>query len=341
MKWRMLGGLSSREFLRRYWQKRLLFVPNALAQFNDVIDLSALSALARRDDVESRMVERRSGRWNTTHGPFGRVVPKKRNWTLLVSGVNLHVAAAERLLRRFSFIPQARLDDVMVSHATPGGGVGPHIDSYDVFLVQGAGRRRWRVGAQEFLAQPGDLLYLPPGLEHDGVALDAACTTYSVGFRAPRGAELGAAFLDWLHERGLPDAVYRDPGLAPVARPARIPERMLDFTERLLSRVRWSRRDAADFLGRYLSAPKPHVVFRRSRAGGPMVRLDARTQLLYLGGRFFINGESFTAPRPKLLRTLADRRKMDRARLAPLADLIAEWQRAGYVHFTKKAENDG
>jgi 50S ribosomal protein L16 3-hydroxylase len=342
MKSRMLGRLSPRAFLRGYWQKRLLFVPDALPQFKALIDPRALAALARRDDVESRMVERRGGGWNTTHGPFGRVSARKSNWTLLVNGVNLHVEAAERLLRCFSFIPQARLDDVMVSHATPGGGVGPHVDSYDVFLVQGAGRRRWRVGRQEFVAQPGDLLYLPPGLEHDGVALDP-CTTYSVGFRAPRGTELGAAFLDWLHERGLPDARYRDPRLVPVARPARIPARMLDFAERLLSRIRWSRRDAADFLGRYLSAPKPHVVFRPSRSGGPLVRLDARTQLLYLGGRFFINGESFTAPkgetRPDLLRALADRREMERERLAPVADLVGQWRRAGYVHFTKKAEN--
>jgi 50S ribosomal protein L16 3-hydroxylase len=337
---RMLGGLSPRAFMRRYWQKRLLFVPNALPQFNAMVDMRALAALAARDDVESRMVERRSGEWNTTHGPFRRVVVRKSNWTLLVSGVNLHVGAAERLLRCFSFIPQARLDDVMVSHATPGGGVGPHIDSYDVFLVQGAGRRRWRVGRKTFLAQPGDLLYLPPGLEHDGVALDA-CTTYSVGFRAPRGAELGAAFLDWLHERGLPDAVYRDPGLAPVARPALVPARMLDFAERLVSRVRWSRGDVADFLGRYLSAPKPHVVFRASGSRGKMVRLDAKTQLLYLGGRFFINGESFTVAEAAVLRRLADRREMDRASLAPVAGLIAEWQRAGYVHFTRKAEIDG
>ena len=120
------------------------------------------------------------------------------------------------MLRRFAFVPQARLDDVMVSYATPGGGVGPHVDSYDVFLLQGPGRRRWRVGGRTASSpRPGDLLYLPPGCEHDGVALEP-CFTYSIGFRAPRGAELGAAFLDWLHERGLPDARYRDPGLAPA-----------------------------------------------------------------------------------------------------------------------------
>src|ERR1051326_7771066 len=229
---RLLGGLTPRAFLRRHWKKRPLFVPNALDPAPRLIDERALTALARRDDVESRIVERRGNQWDTRHGPFNQSLQiKRRNATLLVSGVNLHVAAADRLLRRFAFIPQARLDDVMVSYATPGGGVGPHVDSYDVFLLQGPGRRRWRVVQKEYIAHPGDLLYLPPGIEHDGVALDE-CYTYSIGFRAPRGAELGAAFLDWLHERGLPDAAYRDPRLAPAARPARIPRELLRSEER-------------------------------------------------------------------------------------------------------------
>jgi 50S ribosomal protein L16 3-hydroxylase len=287
-------------------------------------------------------VERRGSRWDTDHGPFDRVAPKKKDWTLLVSGVNLQVQAADALLRRFAFIPQARLDDVMVSYATPGGGVGPHVDSYDVFLLQGPGRRRWRVQADEYIAKPGDMLYLPPGLEHDGVALDA-CYTYSIGFRAPRGAELGAAFLDWLHERGLPDAAYRDPGLAPAIHPARLPPDMVEFSANLLSRIRWSRREVIDFLGRYLSAPKPHVVFRPSPGRGGLARLDAKTQLLYSGSRFFINGEAFSVPKRQelLLRELADKRQMSAARLAPAADLVREWRSAGYVHLSKKAERNG
>ncbi|HVL35414.1 MAG TPA: cupin domain-containing protein, partial [Burkholderiales bacterium] len=203
----LLGGLSTRAFLRRHWQQRPLFVARALPGFAGVVDHRALAALAARDDVESRIVERRGRRWDTHHGPFRRLCVPRRDWTLLVSGVNLHVAAADALLRRFDFIPRARMDDVMVSYAVPGGGVGPHRDSYDVFLLQGPGRRRWRFGDEERVLAPGDLLYLPPGVEHDGVALDA-CYTYSIGFRAPSGAELGAAFLDWLHERGLPQARF-------------------------------------------------------------------------------------------------------------------------------------
>src|SRR3954466_14162899 len=194
----LLGGLTPREFLRRHWQKRPLFVRGALPRFSGVLSEPELRALAARDDVESRVVERRGPRYRTQHGPFARLRPQRRDWTLLVSGVNLHHVGADALLRRFSFIPQARLDDVMVSYATPGGGVGPHVASYDVFLLQGSGRRRWSItgaGATSvYTAHPGDLIYVPPGWRHDGVALDP-CFTYSIGFRAPSGAELGAAFL--------------------------------------------------------------------------------------------------------------------------------------------------
>lgn len=343
MKSRWLGGLSPREFLRRHWQKRPLFVPAALPGFAGVIDRRALAALATRDDVESRIVERRGKRWETTQGPFPEKISiKPRNWTLLVSGVNLHVPAADALLRRFAFIPHARLDDVMVSYAVPGGGVGPHVDSYDVFLLQGPGHRVWKIGGIEHRVGPGDLIYLPPGIEHDGVALDE-CYTYSIGFRAPRGAELGAAFFDWLHERGLPDAVYRDPGLAPAVHPARLPPDMIDFAFETLQRIRFSRRDVADFLGRYLSAPKPHVVFGRNNGKGNRLRLDPKTRLLYHGSRFFINGESFSLParHQAAMRDLADRREIDASRLAGQSKLIGEWRSAGYLHLAKKEHRDG
>ncbi len=348
MKQRLLAGMTPRLFLRRHWQKRPLLVRGAISGFRGVASLDDLASLAERDDVESRVVRRRGGRFETVHGPFRKgVVLGRQNATLLVSGVNLHVAAADELLRRFDFLPQARLDDVMVSYATPGGGVGPHVDSYDVFLLQGQGRRRWRIWnlkgkRSEYTVDEGDLLYLPPGWKHDGVALES-CFTCSIGFRAPRGAELAAAFLDWLHERGLPDAVYRDPGLRPSRRGGAIPPAMISFADSLLKRIRWSKGDSARFLGEFLTEPKPHVVFRPSaRRGAPtgaQLALDPKTQLLYSGARFFINGESFVtsksaAPR---LRELADRRRLpaDRLASAPLAGLISDWLRAGYAHLER------
>ncbi|MFN2643706.1 MAG: cupin domain-containing protein [Burkholderiales bacterium] len=337
MKSFLLGGLTPREFLRRHWQKRPLFVRGALAEFRGVIGERELRALAARDDVESRVIERRGRRYRTVHGPFARLRAKRRDWTLLVSGVNLYHAGAEALLRRFSFVPQARLDDVMVSYAMPGGGVGPHVDSYDVFLLQASGRRRWRIaGERAWVASAGDLVYLPPGMRHDGVALEP-CFTYSIGFRAPSGGELAAAFLDWLHERGLPEARYRDPRLAPAAAPARIPREMAAFAERVLARIRWTRAEVERFLGEYLTMPKAQVVYQ-PRAARPLagrVVLDSKTQLLYSGRQFFINGDSLRASTRQVaaLRRLADERGAAANALAAarLGGLISEWQRRGYV----------
>lgn len=361
----LLGGLSPQVFLRRYWQKRPLLVRRALPGFRGVVGKSALFSLAARDEVESRLVERRGKKWRVEHGPLPRrrlAQTGARNWTLLVSGVNCYSEAAEALLRRFAFIPQARLDDVMVSYAAPGGGVGPHVDSYDVFLVQGDGRRLWRIARprrfamvpdvplkqiagfkadEEVLLGPGDLLYLPPGWGHDGVALDA-CFTCSVGFRAPGGAELAAAFLDYLHERGLPDAGYRDPGLRATRHPAQIGGEMTAFAEKLLARISWRKSDVREFMGRYLSTPKPNVVFKRNTKkqalSGEVALLDPKTRLLYSGSRFFINGESFVprASQRAVLRELANRRQAPGSRLARagLVALISDWQHAGYLTVT-------
>src|SRR6185436_3025229 len=220
----LLGNRTPRAFLAQHWHKEALLVRQAIPAFGDLFSRARLFALASRDDVESRIVVRARSRFTVAHGPFRRAdfrALPARGWTLLIQGVNLHSDAADALLRLFSFLPYARLDDLMVSYAAPGGGVGPHFDSYDVFLLQGFGRRRWRYGRQDDLAlrprvpvkllrrftpshdvtlAPGDMLYLPPAYAHDGVALDE-CTTYSIGFRASSNTELAQGFLDYLRDQ--------------------------------------------------------------------------------------------------------------------------------------------
>ena len=246
----LLGGLSPRDFMQQHWQKALRLMPGAVPGFADLLDTKAMFALATSQDVESRLVIRDGKRWILEHGPFKKTrfasLPA-RDWTLLVQGLNLHVPAADSLLRQFSFLPYARLDDVMVSLAAPGGGVGPHFDSYDVFLLQGIGKRRWKLSTQSDLSldpeaplkilkkmsteqtvdvTAGDLLYLPPHVAHDGVAMqeEGFCTTYSVGFRAPTHQEIADGFLDWLGATSEIEGRLSDPDLPATANPARVPK---------------------------------------------------------------------------------------------------------------------
>ncbi len=364
----LLGGLDLETFLRRYWQKRPLLVRAALPGFRGLATPVALRALAARDDVESRIVARSGGRWRVAHGPFPartwRGAPA-RDWTLLVQGLDLHLDAANALLGAFSFIPYARLDDVMVSHAVPGGGVGPHFDSYDVFLLQGPGRRRWRVSAQrdleltpgvplkilrrfraaqEWVLEAGDLLYLPPRYAHEGTALDE-CTTYSIGFRAPSHQELASGFLDFLQDRLHLDGSYADPDLAPQRHPARIPPRMVARFAAALRKLHWGARDVAEFAGVFLSEPKPSVIFEpparplsmgrfRAAAARRGVALDRRSRLLTAGARAFINGEAVTVPATAraLVTRLADARRLPAGALPETAvALLYPWYRAGYI----------
>ena len=369
MRERLPGGMAASDFLRLHWQRKPLLVRNAIPRVRAWPGRRGLFALAQRADVESRLVSRRGERWSVDHGPLARenlLRRPARGWSLLVQGVNLHCAPLERLLRRFAFLPQARLDDVMVSYSAPGGGVGAHYDSYDVFLLQGPGRRVWRlertrrfaevpdvplrliadfVPQEEYLLEPGDLLYLPPGWGHEGVALEQSWT-YSIGFRAPRRAELAVAFLDYLQERGFADAEYRDPGLRPTRRPARIDPRLVRFAESTMRAIRWSQQDVQACLGCFLTTPKPHVVFRpprrprsRTRFAADLpratVRLDPRTQLLYCGERFFLNGEEIIPRKAqrRALARLADRRRLSGATLARrgLGDLLYGWYEDGYL----------
>jgi 50S ribosomal protein L16 3-hydroxylase len=368
----LLGGVPTARFLHRFWQKEPLLIRGAIPGFRDPFTAAELFAFARRDDVESRLVVREGARWSLEHGPFRRAdfaALPARNWTLLVHGVNLVSAEGDALLRRFAFLPYARLDDLMVSYAAPGGGVGPHIDSYDVFLLQGCGRRRWRYGRQDDIAPrprlplrilkrfapqhadvlaAGDMLYLPPHVAHDGVALDS-CTTYSIGFRAATAQELAGAFLDYLHDALDIPGRYADPDLAPVREPAAIDAAMRRRCERMLQRIRWNRATIGRFLGCWLSEPKASVAFDPpgaplnraafgARAAKRGVRLDTRTQLLYDPTHLFINGIALRWPArgaPTLKQLANDRALSPRAaqHAHPKASTILyTWYRDGYLH---------
>jgi len=357
------GSLDIARFMRRHWQREPLLLRGAFPAFVDPLSPAQVLELARSPDAVSRLVERRARAWNVEHGPFAAARLRrlgKRDWTVLVQDTNHFSPRAGRLLARFDFIPHARIDDVMVSYAVPGGGVGPHVDSYDVFLVQGLGRRRWRISRQqdvsffpgldlkilarfapeqEWTLEAGDVLYLPPGVAHDGVA-ETECLTWSIGFRAPSDRELVAGFLDFLHERLEPRGGYRDPASAPARHPGSIPSALEAHVARAISRVRWSAAEVREFTGRFLSEPKAHVYFTsparplsRARFAGRAARLgialDARARLLFSGTMFFLNGERVdVAPAARaLVRRLADDRALDapiRAG-APFWDAMHAW----------------
>jgi len=369
MKHALLGALAPREFLRRHWQKRPLFVRDALDDPQAAPSPRELIALACRDDVESRLVTRAAGRWQLRHGPFRpsdlRRLPA-RGWTLLVQGVDLHLAWARDLMRRFSFVPRARQDDVMVSLAAPGGGVGPHFDSYDVFLIQTLGARRWRFSRQqdlaldpraplrilrrfeprrEWLARPGDLVYLPPRYAHEGVAM-SECTTCSIGFRAPSGSELAGAFLPWLEEEIELRGRYADADLSPARAPASLPGPMVDRIAQMLDAIRWTRQDVARFLGEHLTEPKVQVSYAppqrplglrafaaRVRARG--VALALKSRMLVHGRTVFINGEAHRADARSLpvLAALANAGRLEPRTLlyAGAAAVLHRWYRSGYL----------
>jgi len=357
-----LAGLTSVEFMKRHWQRKPLLARQALP---DVAPLSRaeLFALARRDDVESRLVRKRAGRWSLAHGPFPRnSLPPVREpaWTLLVQGVDLHDEAAHALLERFRFVPDARLDDVMISWASDGGGVGPHVDSYDVFLLQTSGTRRWRIARRydatldaraplkilrrfvaenEYVLGPGDLLYLPPGWAHEGVAVGGNCMTCSIGMRAPQRGALAGEIAQRLAETFEDAALYRDAGQGATHAPAAIPPALGRFARQALRRLASRPGAVARALGEVLSEPKANVWFekRRARWRPKAVALDRRTRMLYDAKLLFINGEAVQVRGgdAALLRRLADERALDARAVgrasAAARQLLSEWFAAGWL----------
>lgn len=380
----LLGGLSPRRFMQVHWQKKPLLIRAAWPAVQPPASRAELFALAGLDDVESRCVEQGAGPqgWKLRHGPFARrSLPAlaRRGWTLLVQGLNLHSDAAHQMLRSFNFLPQVRLDDLMLSYASDGGGVGPHVDSYDVFLLQVSGRRRWAIAPpdpsaellpglplrilsrfkpqQEWVLEPGDMLYLPPGWGHEGVAVGGDCMTASIGFRAPTAAELVAALTARLTDevaeaaaeevaeaaaevgaswarppsaggrragrRAMWSQRLADPHLEASACSGLIPAPMEAFALTQMRRLLDDDGALRRALGGWLTEPHPRVWFDAQHgepdAGVPL-RLDRRSRMAYDRDHLYFNGEAYrVAGRDAvLLQRLADQGHLEPADLRRL-----------------------
>lgn len=269
-------------FLRDHWQKKPLLIRNPWRNWRNPIEPDELAGLACEEEVESRLITQGRDGLKLEHGPFPEDrfgTLGRKNWTLLVQAVDHYVPEVAALLDPFRFVPNWRIDDVMVSYAADQGGVGAHFDQYDVFLIQGLGRRRWRIGARcdettpllphgdlrlladfeasdEWVLEPGDILYVPPGIAHDGVAVGEDCMTYSIGFRAPSRGELIDHWNEQLVADLREDDRYADPGLKPQDNPGEISPEAIARLHSMVTETLGDRDAFARWFGRYSSEPK-------------------------------------------------------------------------------------
>ncbi|TDR56220.1 50S ribosomal protein L16 3-hydroxylase [Halomonas ventosae] len=281
-----LGGLTAADFLRDIWQQKPLLIRGAFPDFQCPLDPDELAGLACEEGVEARLVEEHGaeGPWQVRHGPFDEATFARlpeRDWTLLVQAVDHYVPEVAEVLEAFTFLPRWRLDDIMISYAPPGGSVGPHVDQYDVFLLQGSGRRRWQLGGKvdddapildgidlriletfeveagsDWVLEPGDMLYLPPAWAHHGVSQSDDCMTLSVGFRAPSADEAITSFADYLGEQLPASRRYADAGMTPPEDPAELDDAAVARMRRLILETLDDPAQLAQWFGRVMTQPK-------------------------------------------------------------------------------------
>lgn len=335
-----LTNFDSSAFLRDHWQQKPLLIRNPWAEWRNPLDPDELAGLACEDHVESRLISHTPEALKAEHGPFPETRFRKLDkvpWTLLVQAVDHHVPEVAALIEPFRFVPNWRIDDVMVSAASHGGGVGAHFDHYDVFLVQGLGQRRWQVGqlcdeqtellphddlrllahfepSDEWLLEPGDILYVPPRVAHNGVAVGENCMTYSIGFRAPSRAELIGGWCDDL-VAGLPDDDrYEDPGLPPQQNPGEISATALAALHAMATEALADPKAFAQWFGKFTTTRKyPDMEWQPEEpmglaelrdllaSGLPLIRNPASRFSFIRGGAgqvmLFVDGELFDCAR--------------------------------------------
>ena len=298
-----LRDFDKAEFLRNSWQKKPILIRNAWRSWSNPLEPDELAGLACEEGIESRLVIQSTDGWTLEHGPipaerFGEV--GKKPWTLLVQSVDHHVPAVAALLEPLRFIPNWRVDDVMVSYAVDGGGVGAHFDQYDVFLVQGLGTRRWQIGERcdeatellphddlrllakfeptdEWILEPGDMLYVPPGFAHNGIAVGDDCMTYSIGFRAPSRGELIARWAEHVVAELEDDDRYADPDLALQDNPGEISAEALARMQAMVAERLLDPEGFARWFGEYCTAPKDHEIDWRPER--PMAHAELRAAI--------------------------------------------------------------
>ncbi len=348
----LLNGLTPSQFLAEYWQKKPLLIRQAIPDFKGLLNPNELAGLACEDDVQARIISHKKGKWSVKNSPLDETdftkLPKA-DWTLLVQNVNHYLPEAADLLAQFNFIPHARLDDLMVSYASKGSGIGAHVDSYDVFLLQGAGKRNWKISAQkdlglienaplkvlqnfkaqqEWTLEAGDMLYLPPQIAHWGISESDDCMTYSIGFRAPSYQELMHEFLNYLQDTCLQnnarlEGMYQDPDLILQNHPGEISDALQTNIYKAFSGINWKLADIADFLGQYLTEPKLGVMFTPARKiskaefskqlATKTLLLNLKSQLLFTQDHFYLNGEKLAVPDEiiEVIKQLADKKYLN------------------------------
>ncbi len=332
-----LNELTAAEFLAHYWQKQPVLIKGGFANFIDPISPDELAGLAAEEEIESRIVSKTNGQWQLETGPFEDFSAfGEQDWTLLVQAVDHWHPESAQLIEPFRFIPNWRIDDLMISFSTPGGGVGPHLDQYDVFIIQGMGKRHWRVGMPDeslvphcphprllqispfvdcidVITEPGDILYIPPGCPHDGISVDASLS-YSVGFRAPAQKDLLTGLADYLIENEIQGQRFTDPEREVTNAVGEISQADLAKVQQLLLGLLQDPALLAKYFGSYIThakheldatEPDPHYhqdeIAEYLSEGSVLARLGG-LRCCYIQAApeqdilLFINGHTMTVP---------------------------------------------